>query len=706
MDPPPQSDDNRKAAMQSTSAGVMDVPPVSLDTTPTTTSSTTTAVDPSASSRSSSNSCIAEAKGNVSKVGELVDDVSSRETAIESTITTIATDIASDADAANAADTNREEDSPALIPIVHKEELASESQGGSKAAVDVHSNGHAPTAANGVVSSNTSEGMNIDGSGVILLPVATDTSLADASISNLPQQQQTDIRIENDDDDQDAATISALQANLQLVLSQKAEAENRARLAEHRNTELQNTVTSQAAELEQFQALQSNLEHQMTIRAEAENKARSAYQRVQQLESERILNLEELANLQKQIALARESKAARDREINEIRATKNELERQTMELTTRLNSTKKKEGVKLNIVEELEGELKVAQSEIAKTKMDLARSTAVKTTLEQNATFLVQSNKEKMDHLEQLLAREKRLNEDRKNKMSVFVEKKAEELRQAKEEYDSLQMELSQTNRSLVELNNRWKQLHTQWVQSQTKNRELSRDLNRTKKDSENLHKQGDSLEMKLSRSANETEEHKNKRLAAKHELMSVLRTLDGEREITAKLKDSIKFTFTPNVQNQQQVLSECLDEFETSLQKLSLRLGKPLPQQQQSPTDQSDNDDDPGNGVSSLSTLAMNGDVSAGAAHTDIGPFVEKLHHESNRVTRSVATMASNVDRLQALLRSSGDRTCFAVLSELVTTGNMASSPAMLADGQATSLPALGRSHRYGQVPGMTDNV
>jgi hypothetical protein len=83
---------------------------------------------------------------------------------------------------------------------------------------------------------------------------------------------------------------------------------------------------------------------------------------------------------------------------------------------------------------------------------------------------------------------------------------------------------------------------------------------------------------MKLSRSANETEEHKNKRLAAKHELMTVLRTLEVERDVSNKLRDSIKFTFTPKALSQQQLLKESLEEFEAQLLKLSQRLGKPLP--------------------------------------------------------------------------------------------------------------------------------
>ena len=55
------------------------------------------------------------------------------------------------------------------------------------------------------------------------------------------------------------------------------------------------------------------------------------------------------------------------------------------------------------------------------------------------------------------------------------------------------------------------------------------------KKDTEQMSRIEGNLEAKLSRSAMETEDHKNKRLAAKHELMTVLQKLEG----TASFKNS-----------------------------------------------------------------------------------------------------------------------------------------------------------------------
>lgn len=494
--------------------------------------------------------------------------------------------------------------------------------------------------------------------------------------------------------------LVALKSDLQQQLSFQAEAENKVRLAEGKFEEMGQTIAMQAEEILKFERIEENLQQQMAAKVEAENKARSAYDRVQQLESDKVQNVNDLTTMGKRIIVERQTLATREEELEKVRLERDEVERKVMVLTTRLNAAKKKEAVKVNLVEEFEDDLKAALEELETTKKELKDAVAAKSSLEQMLDYTEKTSQERIDHLENLLAHEKRLNDERKTKMKGFVEMKAAELRQAKEDSHSLQVELTQTNRSLVDLNNRWKQLHNQWVQAQTRNREIQRDLNRIKKDSETLHKQGDTLEMKLSRSANETEEHKNKRLAAKHELMSVLRALDAEREVTAKLREKIKFSLTPIVLSQQKVLKESLEEFEASLLKLSFRLGKPLPLP---PIDPQHGEPVEG----SLSAYGFATSDSNFNAHLDISPLVEKFEHECHLVSQAVTTVAGNVERLQALLHASGDRTCFTVLSELVTTGTMASSPAIQEERAAITggLSSIGRSHRYGQVPGAAES-
>jgi hypothetical protein len=100
------------------------------------------------------------------------------------------------------------------------------------------------------------------------------------------------------------------------------------------------------------------------------------------------------------------------------------------------------------------------------------------------------------------------------------------------------------------------------------------------------MSRMGDQMNVKLSQRAQETETHKNKRLTVKQELMTVLETLEAEREVTSKLQDSIKFPFTPKALSQQQILKENLRDFEHELVRLSQRLGKPLPPSHDTPTE------------------------------------------------------------------------------------------------------------------------
>jgi chromosome segregation ATPase len=233
----------------------------------------------------------------------------------------------------------------------------------------------------------------------------------------------------------------------------------------------------------------------------------------------------------------------------------------------------------------------------------------------------------------------------------------------------------------------------------------LQRDLNRIKKDSENLHKQENTLEMKLSRSANETEEHKNKRLAAKHELMSVLRTLDAERDSTTRLCQRVKFTVAPRILQQHQILHESSGELEGALNRLYLRFGKTLPT-----TTESDSADGTGeylrqNG-SHNAAVAMQVD---GIPNTELMSVIEKLDDESKRVSHIAASLSDQVEKLRGLLdSSSGDRTCFSVFSELIATGSLGTSPATLqnhANTLARVLPAIrGGTQGYGQVPGASE--
>lgn len=447
--------------------------------------------------------------------------------------------------------------------------------------------------------------------------------------------------------------------------------------------------------------LQSSLQEHMTRQAEAEDRARMAEARMKQLEQEvqakekAEADLEAMKERMKSVV---SDKAHLEMELAKLRAARDEHERKEIVLSNRLNAAKKKEAVKADLAERLEDEVKALQTELSTTKEKLAESQG---SGQQTAKSLEETTRQMTERVrlaETALADERRLNEDRKKKMKAFIESKQEEVRQGKVQTDELNAELEQTNRLLREQTTRWKQLHAQWVQSQTRNRELQRDLNRIKKDSDNMHKIGDKMEMKLSKSAQETEEHKNKRLTAKHELMTILRTLECEREVSSKLRDSLKFTFTPKALSQQQLLKESLKELDSELEKLSRRLGRPLPPSIDSPALFADDDEAEVESAALAEGVAEEGgDGSLNRPEIDSNHLISNLDNETQRVSQCIMALTSGIERMHVILDEAGPSNCINSLTTILMGG---APPASGSVSQESSNRGAMRSTRYGQVP------
>lgn len=468
-------------------------------------------------------------------------------------------------------------------------------------------------------------------------------------------------------EEEDTSIMMLLQEKLQNEMALKAEAENKMRLAQKQVTDLKSHGKSQDEKLEDRKGLEQNFQHALDSKEEAENDLRTALERITSLEDERAHQESVIEKLRQDVSACTETIDVQVQELEKLRAQSEDHERKEMSLTSRLNAAKKKEAEKVNAASKLEEELSVVQEELKKLKTELEELKTAKNSLEKESEDSVVSSKQRLVELEAALADERKLNEDRKIKMKGFIEKKSEELQQAKADQEGLQQELNHTMRSLSDLNVRWKQLHAQWVQSQTRNRELQRDLLRIKKDSENLHKVGDSLEMKLSSSAKETEEHKNKRLAAKTELMTVLRTLEVEREVSARLRDSIKFTFTPKALSQQQLLNETLEDFEAQLLKLAIRMRKTLPPvtETEGSSGEKDNEDD--DWVDTLETDSTQ--------NADTYRLIEKLNRETQQVSKCIMALVAGIERLHLLLEIDADRDCYSVLNDILLAGGVGQS-------------------------------
>ena len=472
------------------------------------------------------------------------------------------------------------------------------------------------------------------------------------------------------------------------------------------------TQESQTETAEILQELQSKLQSEVEKRAEAENSVNLAKNEIQKLST----SLQEKeaqwktqsAEWQEQLGgLEKENEALIAKAKQELEDRK-EHERRERVLANKLNDLKKKQATTTDVEEVYEDDLRMLKDDVATKTKKIEELETTKASLEEQLAEEKEVSGTRIEQLEKAVREEKHLNDERKKKMKSFIEAKAEELKEAKAESEHYQNELNSGNQGVVDLNNRWKTLHAQWVQSQTRNRELQRDLNKIKKDSENQHKVGDSLNAKLSSSAKETEQHKNKRLAAKQELMSVLGQLESEREITNKLRDSVRFTFTAKAQSQHQLLQENLTEFNTQLEALARRLGRPIPLGNDRPSQTLPSlvmeavDESEASGHDDLSA-ASNG-TNGGASKEQRRILLEttrllaKLEVETQHISQGIMALTSCIEQMATLISGGGDKTCFTSLGDIFFGGGM--QKAIQADQSRGSRTAAVRKGHTSHFP------
>ena len=149
-------------------------------------------------------------------------------------------------------------------------------------------------------------------------------------------------------------------------------------------------------------------------------------------------------------------------------------------------------------------------------------------------------------------------NEERKQKLKVFVESKANELcvsRQQSTEYS------------------------TEIMKSRLKLKECREEILQLKEtiDQERYVKKGDTLSQELEHSQQETEKQHTKHNLAKNEFISVFKKLEVEQSIFGKLRDALKFTLTPKASSKQQLLHEGIEPFDSEIAALAKKTGKEL---------------------------------------------------------------------------------------------------------------------------------
>lgn len=429
-----------------------------------------------------------------------------------------------------------------------------------------------------------------------------------------------------------------------------------------------------------FSEIQQSLQNQMAIRAEAEHKIRMQNAEIDSYKEklrEYSKMEDEMEKLQATLQQFIVEKSHLEQEVETLRQGREDLEQKEIVLNNRLNEAKKGEANKSNMAGRLESENIQLTLELNKLKEDLDVTKKQKEKLESSMEKLKKKCVERVKMAEAALIEERNLNDERKKKMKVFVETKAEELRVAKGTSDELRSELKETKEALLNVRGKLEHVTKQYEIATTKNRELTRELNRMKKSSEQVSLGQVNLEMELHKSAQETEEHKNKRLTAKHELMTILRKLEAEQVVSAKLRDSVKFTFTPKALSQQQLLNENLEDFESQLLKLSRRLGKALPpslnrienendlqgygDDRPMGMDEANGENDDANGAS-----GAQGKKKLSRSEWDTTRLLSTLDHETQKVSKAIMSFSNAVERMQSLLDDSGERTCVSTLNEM----------------------------------------
>jgi hypothetical protein len=173
-------------------------------------------------------------------------------------------------------------------------------------------------------------------------------------------------------------------------------------------------------------------------------------------------------------------------------------------------------------------------------------------------------------------------------------------------------------------------------------------------------------------------------------------------------LQESIKMTFTPKALSQQHTIHEALDEFEAALQKLSTRIGRPLPPTFSKDPDAFDDKESLVGGSSQLQenengdTIDIDESINQGTvtlSEINTNRAVQKLENETQRVSQNIMKFSASIERMHSLLDGGGTKNCVDVLSQmLLMSGN--TTPAIAA---ANPTRKSSGSQRYGQISSNT---
>ena len=463
-------------------------------------------------------------------------------------------------------------------------------------------------------------------------------------------------------------------------------------LQESHTAQLQHVTAERDAIQSQCNALQSKLDHELTARAEAEHKARSAYDRVKTLEDEKQANLATLQEYQTTIKQTESAHSKLEQDVLRLRQERDTHQQQRLSLAARLNTALKHEASKVNLSEHYEHDLQRATDDLFVTRQALQTLTdthnhtsAQLAYTQQTVTDLEQYAQHVRDH-----ARTSR--RTRATKMRTFVHAKTEEVRQAVDDAASLRAELTHLHQSTAALTAQYQQTHQQWVTAQARNRELQRDVQKLR--TTTTTSGAEQQQQRKQQTAAAASSDEQKRRAARQELLQVVQTLEQERAAVAELQSRVQFVL-PTVRDAHQAVQKEMDTVTQGiLPQLSLGLGQTVPEGDAVET----NGQHPA-ATTVLPSASSDTTTHHKGPHTEFQSIVERMEHESQSLRTSLTRLSDAIDqvrRIAAIASShptsgSHHRSCMSVISELVLTGSMATSPAL-----QQAVPRLG----YGHVP------
>eukprot|EP00978_Attheya_sp_CCMP212_P010023 scaffold24007_cov49-Attheya_sp.AAC.2 len=355
------------------------------------------------------------------------------------------------------------------------------------------------------------------------------------------------------------------------------------------------------------------------------------------------------------------------RQTEELLKVRQELDvsqQQHAVLSNRLNEARKGESTARSQSNRFESKFLEACEELKAMQEGLQIVTKERDSLKTNADSLKGKCIKRVEQTERALDNERKLNEERKAKMKVFVQTKGEELRTAQESAEMWRTDLDETR---VSLRQALKRIETQerCMQDQQKSYEaLKEECKALQAASQKRNRKGDSLEWELHQSTLQAEEHKNKRLTAKNELLALLKQLEVERAINHQLRNGIKLNILPKASSQSQKVAEAVERLETQLQNLVNYFNVITPPRDES----SPNSTSFSNTQETIKGSPKDGSISN--AEGDAAELISELEADTDRTSSGVEELLSGINSMEHLIRrqmNQGEETCISTFSRWV---------------------------------------